>query len=309
MNFQPDSGLLGELSFEDMAQITLDAIGDAVLVIDPEGRVIYLNKVAKKLTGWTGSDALGRSVDDVFFVIDGVSRHRVKNPAQRAIKEGQVVALALGSILVRRDGSDLAIEDSAAPIYDAAGKLAGAVIVFHDARQSGSVTQKMSYLAQHDYLTGLPNRVLMQERLTQAIGMAKRHQKHIAVLFLDLDDFKQINDSYGHAVGDQLLQSVAEQILTCVRSTDTVSRQGGDEFIILLSEVEAREDAAHIANKLLAELSTPRTIGGHVINITPSIGISIYPENGDDADSLLLHADMAMYSSKKSGRNTFQFYH
>ena len=308
------SNLLPEVSFseslfEDIARASLDAIGDAVLAIDLKGRVIYLNNVAKIMTGWIAGHALGRLVEDVFSVVDGETRHRVENPALRAMKEGRPVALALGSVLIRRDGSDLAIEDSAIPILDRAGKIAGAVIIFHDARDSSTARQRMHHMAHHDSLTGLPNRALMLERLTYAIGMAKRHNKHIAVLFMDLDDFKQINDRYGHAIGDQLLQSVSEEILNCVRSTDTVSRQGGDEFIVLLTEIEARDDAAHIANKLLTKFSMPRLIGGHLLKISPSIGISIYPEDGVDADRLLQHADSAMYISKKDGRNSYQFFH
>jgi diguanylate cyclase (GGDEF)-like protein/PAS domain S-box-containing protein len=297
------------LLFEDIARIALDAIGDGVLAVDPQGKVIYLNAVAKAMTGWADGKALGRLVNDVFFVVDGATRHRAINPAQRAMREGQKVALSLGSVLIRRDGSDLAIEDSAIPIYDRTGQVAGAVIVFHDAKDSGSARQKILHLAHHDSLTGLPNRMLMLERLTHAIGMAKRHKKRMAVLFIDLDDFKHINDRHGHAVGDQLLCSVAQEILNCVRSTDTVSRQGGDEFIVLLTEVEAKSDAAHIASKLLVEFSNPRLIGGHLLKISPSIGISIFPEDGIDADTLLLHADSAMYNSKKYGRNTYQFFH
>src|SRR5690606_34716997 len=195
-NFRGVNDLLGRafgnVSFEDMALITLDAIGDAVLVVDPEGRVIYLNKVAETLTGWSRKDALGSSIDQVFLIIDGITRKRAVSPARRAISEGRTVELALGSILVRRDGTDVAIEDSAAPIHNHLGQMAGAVIVFHDARQSGHAIQKMSHLAQHDALTGLPNRILLMERLTHAIGMAKRNHKQIALLFLDLDHFKQI---------------------------------------------------------------------------------------------------------------------
>lgn len=300
--------LSGSVSFEDMAQITLDAIGDAVLVIDPQGRVIYLNRVAESLTGWTSDDALGCAIGEVFFVLNGVTRQRAINPAQRAIQEQRTVDLALGSILIRRDGTHLAIEDSAAPIINHAGQIEGAVIVFHDARQSGAEIQKMSHLAQHDVLTGLPNRMLLMERLTQAIGMARRHQKQIALLFVDLDNFKDVNDAFGHSIGDQLLQTVAERIVSCVRVTDTVSRYGGDEFVILLTEIENREDAAHIAEKLLSKFSIPSWIDSQSVKLTLSIGISVYPENGSDADTLMKNSDMAMYTIKENGRNSYQFF-
>ncbi|MFL1482709.1 diguanylate cyclase domain-containing protein [Marinobacter sp. LN3S78] len=290
-----------------MAQITLDAIGDAVLVVDPWGKLLYLNKVAETMTGWSREEALGRPVEQVFFVFDGTTRERVRSPAQQAIDEDQNVALALGSVLVRRDGADLTIEDSAAPIHDHHGRIVGAVIVFHDARQAGSVIQKMSHQAQHDFLTDLPNRMLLLERLTQAIGMANRHQKQMALLFLDLDHFKQVNDSLGHAMGDHLLRDVAAEISNCVRATDTVSRHGGDEFVILLTEIEKRSDAAQIAEKVLARFSTPRMVDGRQLQVTMSMGIAVYPENGMDADTLMRNADSAMYTAKKSGRNSYHF--
>ncbi len=299
--------LAGNVSFEDMAQITLDAIGDAVLVIDPHGKVIYLNKVAETLTGWSSEEAIGSAVGEIFFVLDSITRQRAKNPAQRAIRERRTVELALGSVLVRRDGTDLAIEDSAAPIINHHGQIEGAVIVFHDARQSYAEMEKMSHLALHDGLTGLPNRMALKERLTQAIGMAKRHRKQIALLFLDLDHFKEINDTYGHSVGDQLLKDVSEKIVSCVRATDTVSRHGGDEFVVLLTEIEERQDASQIAEKLLAKFSTPIIVEDHKIQLTMSIGISVYPENGIDADSLMQSSDTAMYTIKESGRNSYRF--
>ncbi len=302
-------GSFGDVSFEDMAKITLDSIGDAVLVVDPTAKVIYINKVAETMTGWSRKEALGRPVDEVFCIINGTTREPAISPAQRAISEERTVELALGSVLIRRDGTDVAIEDSAAPIRNRKGGMAGAVIVFHDARQSGSVIQEMSHRAQHDFLTGLPNRVLLIERLTQAIGMAKRHHKQIALLFLDLDDFKQINDTQGHAVGDHLLQVVAADMVSCVRGTDTVSRHSGDEFVILLTEIEARTDAAHIAEKVLAKFVAPHIISGHKLQVTLSIGISVYPEDGVDADIMIRSADKAMYSAKKAGRSTYQFCH
>lgn len=301
-----DAEALGDLSFRDMAQITLDAIGDAVLVVNPQGQVIYLNKVAETMTGWSREEALGRPVEEVFVIIDGTTGQRGTGPSQRAIDEGQIVELALGSVLVRRDGTRIPIEDSAAPISGRLGKVAGAVIVFHDAQQSQFEIRKMSHLAQHDVLTGLPNRVLLTEQLTQALGLAERHHQQVALLFLDLDNFKQVNDSLGHAVGDQLLQDVAENIVACVRATDTVSRHGGDEFVILLPQIEDIEDPTRVAEKLVARFSQPLTIAGHELQVTLSIGISVYPDNGTDASTLMRKADAAMYVSKKSDRSTYQ---
>lgn len=300
---------LGDVSFEDIAQTTFDAISDAVLVVNPKGKVVYLNKAAETLTGWSSDEALGRSGEDVFFILDSATHRRVISPASRAMREGQSVALALGSVLIRSDGSRLAIEESATPIFNRLGQMTGAAIVFHDARRSEIVTQRMTHHAQHDFLTGLPNRLLLKERLSQALGMASRHGKKTALLFLDLDHFKEINDSYGHGVGDQLLRAVAADVASCVRATDTVSRHGGDEFVILLTEIEELQDAAHIAEKLLAKFAEPRFVDGQELNVTLSIGISVYPENGVDSETLIRSADAAMYAAKKSGRNNYQFYH
>lgn len=299
---------LGAGVFNDMARISLDSVSDAVLAVDTKGLVLYLNKVAEKLTGWSREEAKGRPVEQVFFVFDDTIGGRAQSPAQRAINEGQAVKLALGNVLIRRDGMGIAIEDSATPIRNHEGTTTGAVIVFHDARQSRSALRKMSHHAQHDFLTGLPNRMLLMERLTQAIGLANRHGKQIALLFMDLDNFKRINDTQGHTVGDNLLRDVAAEIMNCVRTTDTVSRHGGDEFVVLLSEIEVPYDAVRVAKKLLARFAEPRNIEGRELQATLSIGISIYPEDGCDAGILMGNADMAMYATKESGRNSYRLF-
>jgi diguanylate cyclase (GGDEF)-like protein len=167
---------------------------------------------------------------------------------------------------------------------------------------------KMAHAAHHDVVTDLPNRVLLNDRISQAIAQARHHRRPMAVMFLDLDHFKNINDSLGHAIGDELLQSVGKRLMRGVRESDTVSRLGGDEFVILLSEVAEPEDAATSARKLLSSLNAPHSLGGLDLHIDASIGISIYPGDGNDAEALIKSADMAMYHAKNSGRNTFQFF-
>lgn len=292
---------------QERAQVTLNSIADAVLITDLTGNVTYLNVAAEAMTGWSRQDALGRPLAEVFRVLDGMT-HQASDPARRAIEEDRPVDLAIDRVLVRRDGFESAIEDSSAPIHNQNGAVIGAVIVFHDVSQSRAMASKMAYLAQHDFLTGLPNRVMLTERLSLAIGLAQRHHKQVALLFLDLDYFKHINDSLGHAIGDQLLQSVAVRLTGCVRFTDTVCRQGGDEFVILLSEIERPEDAGHVAEKLLTTLAVPQHIGEHELHVTLSIGISIYPDDGEDADTVMQNADTAMYHAKASGRNNYQFF-
>lgn len=293
---------------KERAQVTLNSIGDAVLTTNLPGNVTYLNQVAEMMTGWSLEKAIGRPLSEVFRIVDGTTREVAPNPAQRAISENRTVGLAANSILLRRDGVESAIEDSAAPIHNRDGQVAGAVIVFHDVSESRAMALKMAHLAQHDFLTGLPNRALLTERLSRAIGQARRHSKRVGMLFLDLDYFKHINDSLGHAVGDQLLQLVAERLAVCVRDTDTVCRQGGDEFVILLAEIEHARDAAPIAEKLLAAFGEPCLIAGHELHVSLSIGISVYPDDGMDADAVMKNADTAMYHAKANGRNNYQFF-
>lgn len=293
---------------KERAQVTLNSIGDAVVSTDPEGRVTYLNLVAERMTGWSLEDAVGQSLADVFRIIDGATREVATNPAERAIAENRTVGLAADCILVRRDGMEFAIEDSAAPIHDRNGRVTGAVIVFHDVSESRAMAEKMAYLAQHDFLTGLANRALLTERLSRAIGLAQRHKKQVALLFADLDDFKRINDSMGHTVGDQLLKLVADRLVSCVRATDTVCRQGGDEFVILLAEIEQPQDAANVAEKLIAALEVPQLVGEHEYAVTLSVGISVYPDDSHDVDTVMHNADTAMYQAKASGRNNYKFF-
>lgn len=305
-----DRAAHAEALFEEKerAQVTLNSIGDAVMSCDVSSRVTYLNKVAERMTGWTGEMATGRPIEDVFRIIDATTREPISNPMGLAIRDNKTVLLAPNSILSRRDGVEAAIEDSAAPIHDRHGRVTGAVMVFHDVSSTRALSLNLAHQAQHDSLTDLPNRLLLDERLTHAILLGRRHGLKLGVLYLDLDRFKKINDSLGHEVGDRLLQEVAKRLQGCVRGSDTVSRQGGDEFVILLSELKAGQDAVVSADKVLQALGKPFLIDGHNLHVSASIGIAIFPEDGKDPESLLKHADFAMYHAKDCGRNNFQFF-
>jgi len=293
---------------KERADVTLNSIGDAVMSTDEWCNITYLNVVAEALTGWSRTEAAGRPADEIFHIVDADSREVVGNPMGLAIRENRTVGLTPNCVLIRRDGVEAAIEDSAAPIHNRQGEVTGAVMVFHDVSTARAVSQRMSYLAQHDGLTDLPNRIMLNDRLAQAIAMAKRHQHKLAVLFLDLDRFKHINDSLGHAVGDLLLRSVAKRLVSRVRNSDTVSRQGGDEFVILLSEIAHAEDAGISAENILRSLDEPHLLDEHEIHITGSIGIVTFPDDAADADALLKCADLAMYQAKATGRNNYQFF-
>lgn len=288
-------------------EIALNSINEAVVIVDRQERVDYLNFAAEKLTGWAGEEAIGQSVSTVMQIID---RHSgdIEQRNNEVVRQEKSLILQGGRFLVRRDGSEVAITESVTAIHDTNGTIEGQVIVFHDLTEAQSMTEKMIHLAQHDFLTNLPNRSLLNDRITQAIALAKRREAKLALLFLDLDNFKHINDSLGHETGDLLLKAVAETLAGCVRSSDTVSRQGGDEFVILVTQSSSDEDAALTAEKILSALTVSYSIGNHDLHVTTSIGISLYPEDGEDAETLIKNADTAMYYAKKKGRNNFQFF-
>jgi diguanylate cyclase (GGDEF)-like protein/PAS domain S-box-containing protein len=292
----------------ERAEVTLNSIGDAVLSTDLAGYVTYLNAAAERMTGWTRQDAAGRLLAEVFHIVDGDTREPVANPLALAVQENRTVGLTPNCVLIRRDGHEAAIEDSAAPIHDRRGRVTGAVIVFHDVSVTRAMSLQMSHLAHHDALTDLPNRLLLNDRLAQAIELGRRHRRPLAVLFMDLDRFKHINDSLGHVLGDQLLRSVAERLTLCVRSSDTVSRQGGDEFVLVLTEMDQASHATISAKKVLDAVAEPHHIAGRELHLTASIGVSVYPDDGRDAETLMKNADLAMYHAKEHGRGRYEFF-
>jgi diguanylate cyclase (GGDEF)-like protein/PAS domain S-box-containing protein len=296
--FQPEAAAEIALSAAGLALVILDSIGDAVVSIDIAGNITYLNPVAERMTGWSGSEASGRPLQHVVRIIDAYSREQVRDPLAMAMRQDDTVGLGDDCLLVRRDGEESAIEDTAAPIHDSRGKVIGAVIVFHGVGAARAMSVRMSHLAQHDPLTGLPNRLLLHDRLGRAIASARRRASALAVLFLDVDRFKRINDSLGHAAGDQVLVSIANRLTACVRDSDTVCRYGGDEFVVLLSEVACSEDAAFSADQLLAAIAMPQRIGDHELHVTASVGVSVYPADGTDAVALLRKADLALLRAK-----------
>jgi diguanylate cyclase (GGDEF)-like protein/PAS domain S-box-containing protein len=261
---------------QERARVTLDSIGDAVITTDLGGRVTYLNVVAERLTGWTRHEASGHHVDEVFRTVDGATGEDVRSAMELAVREDATVGLTSNHASVRDAEAEASSENSAAPIHNRRGAVTGAVMVFRDMSTARALSHRMSYLAQHDSLTDLPNRGLLNDRLNHAISLAQRRRKKMAVLFLDIDRFKHVNDSLGHEVGDRLLQSIARRLLGCVRRSDTVSRQGGDEFVILLSEIAQAQDAAVSAEKMLQALSATHCIDEHELRVTGSIGIIVW---------------------------------
>ncbi|WP_052452172.1 putative bifunctional diguanylate cyclase/phosphodiesterase [Noviherbaspirillum autotrophicum] len=293
---------------KERARVTLESIGDGVLSTDVHCNITYLNPEAERMTGWTRDEARGRPIAEIFRLINGDTRQPARNPVEAVIADKKNLALQARSILVRRDGEEAPIEDSAAPIFDRNGEVTGAVVTFRDVTETQAMARKMAHLAEHDYLTGLPNRLLLNDRLSQAIAYATRHGTKLAVFFLDLDNFKHINDSLGHSVGDELLSGVAKRLTSQVRHSDTVSRLGGDEFVVLVLEDTDVEHFPFTAEKILRALAAPHHLSGNELHVTTSIGISLFPDDGADAETLVKNADIAMYHAKKNGRNNFQFF-
>lgn len=291
-----------------LAEVTLASIGDAVITTDAEGRVNFLNTVATTLTGWPADEATGRPVTEVFHIVNEFTRERVLNPVDEVVTKGKKVNLANHTLLIARDGIEYNIEDSAAPIVTQDGTLQGCVLVFHDITEKHLAKKQLEWQAVHDVLTGLPNRVLLADRFQRALASAQRQKNLLGVCMLDLDNFKPVNDKYGHIIGDQLLVQVTARLGQAVRSMDTIARLGGDEFVLLLCDITSTEEMEQVLSRILAYISTPYFIDRKLIDISASAGIAVYPLDDADSDTLLRHADQAMYLAKQAGRNRIHWF-
>jgi diguanylate cyclase (GGDEF)-like protein/PAS domain S-box-containing protein len=293
---------------KERALVTLNCIGDAVICTDVSGGITFLNVVAERMTGWSFQEAAGRPMTEVCRILDDRSRGPTLIPTGSASSQDMAERPVSNSSLVRRDGFEIPVEDSVAPIRNREGHSIGTVVVFRDVSAARAMSLEMIHSAEHDFLTGLPNRTLFNDRLAQGIAVARRSKRLLAVLFLDLDGFKHINDSLGHQTGDKVIQSIARRLVNCARCSDTVSRQGGDEFIVLLYDLERAEDAAIAARRMLETIAEPHSIEGHDLHVTASVGIGVYPDDGEDAETLIKSADTAMYQAKENGRHGYQFF-
>jgi diguanylate cyclase (GGDEF)-like protein/PAS domain S-box-containing protein len=296
------------LDERERAQATLESIGDGVITTDTSARVTYMNPAAEALCGLARAEAYGQCVSNVFRPIEPETGRPLADPVDEALRDAKVVHLPVGSHLRRRDGEIIPIDGRSAALRDAAGRLAGTVLVFQDISAAQAMAARLTHQATHDALTGLPNRTLLMDRLNQSLMHATRTGGRIAVMFLDVDRFKQINDTLGHAVGDELLKQIAQRLRGCVRRADTVSRQGGDEFIVLLADAGEPMELSDLAEKIVSRLAGPYAVDDYELHLSASLGISVFPEDGADAETLLKHADIAMYHAKQNGRNTFQFF-
>lgn len=288
---------------KELAQVTLQSIGDAVISTDAIGKVVNINPMAEKLTGWNFKEAQAQNLSDIFHIVNEYTREPVANPIEKVLQENRVVGLANHTILIARDGSEYAIEDSAAPICNNQSQVIGAVIVFRDVTESRQLSNQLSWQANHDPLTGLYNRREFEQRLIKAISSA-HHEKHQhAFCYLDLDQFKIINDTCGHNAGDELLKQITNLLQQQVRSSDVLARLGGDEFGFLLTQCPL-SIAIKIANNLRQWIEDFRfRWQGQIFSIGVSIGLVEISTHTENIDKLMNTADAACYIAKANGRN------
>ena len=295
-------------SEKERLRITLNSIGDAVIATDTEGFITFMNPIAERMTGWRFKDAKGEKIEKVMPLRDASSKHASINPLYLALKEQRTVAMALNSELVSLNGQIYAVEDSAAPIRDENGNVIGAIMVFHDVSETMAMAIKMSHLANHDQLTDLPNRILLQDRLLVACSTAKARGLKAAALLIDIDNFKYLNDSLGHQAGDELICQMAGRLKALIPQSYTLARLGGDEFVILMSDISTVEAASALASRLLEAMHEQFILNEQHCNVSFSIGISIFPDDAAEAEQLLRHADVALYRAKQEGRNRYCFF-
>ncbi len=293
---------------KERAEVTLQSIGDAVITTDSKGLVDFMNPSAEKLTGWSNSSAKNKPVESVARLLNEREMEAGNLLLSSLRGESAEASFPENTMIVTRDGMRCDIHGTAAPIHDHSGKVVGGVITMSDVSNLRETAALLSYQATHDALTDLPNRGMLQEHLQRAISYAHRSGQGIGVLFVDLDNFKSVNDGLGHAAGDQVLAAVAKRLQECHRGEDLVARQGGDEFVVVLDHIENTQQVSVVARKVCDALDRPVEIEGHSYFVTASIGISVYPRDGKSVEDLLKNADAAMYRAKGKGRGYIQYY-
>ncbi|WP_163337768.1 EAL domain-containing protein [Desulfopila sp. IMCC35008] len=292
----------------ERAFVTLHSIGDGVITTNIDCLIEYLNPAAEKLTGYRNAEAIGLRVNEIFPVLTENEGEKPCTIVRECIDKSEIIHMQEEAVFYDRSGNEHIVQVTAGPLMDDAGNSLGAVFGISDVTEKKQALKRLTYQATHDHLTALPNRSLLFDRLHLAITRAHRAGKSVAILFLDLDNFKKVNDQLGHSGGDVLLKMVGKRLKEACRSGDTVARLGGDEFVILLEELTDLRVTATVANKFIHLLEPPFHVAGNEFFITGSIGISVYPKDGTGVDELVKHADIAMYEAKKSGRNNYLFF-
>jgi diguanylate cyclase (GGDEF)-like protein/PAS domain S-box-containing protein len=281
----------------------VDSSFDAIISMTPDRRITSWNAAAENMYGYAGHEVIGRSVE-IIVPPDRLAEFRT---VYERLGRGEYVE-PFETERMTKDGRRLEIALSLSPIKDQHGGVIGFSGIGRDITERRRTEDRIRHLALHDSLTSLPNRALFQDRLQQALAEARRHDRRVALLLLDLDHFKDINDTLGHTAGDRFLMEVAQRLDACVRASDTVARLGGDEFALILTQLRRPEDAAVLARRVVRIVAKGMRLENQEIQTTASIGITIYPSDSRDADQLLRHADLALYRAKAEGRNTYRFY-
>ncbi len=298
-------------SAKERAEVTVRSIADGVITIDRNENIRYMNPVAEALTGYSLKEALGLPLSKVFNTHNTRNSHNFQTSSHHFMSpdaHNRFNRSNKSKTFVNRTGTKYAIRTVSGEIRDAQGESDGMVLAISDVSETKEILDKIAHQASHDELTQLPNRALLMDRLHQAVTRAQRSKKQIAVMFVDLDGFKKINDGLGHAAGDILIKLAAERLSQCGRKGDTVARLGGDEFVLVLEGWSKSMRVFAVANKVLKQLAQPFWVDNQEAFISASIGISLYPKDGDDAEALLKTADTAMYHAKEEGKNNFQFF-
>jgi diguanylate cyclase (GGDEF)-like protein/PAS domain S-box-containing protein len=287
----------------------INSMGCAVIVTYANGCIQMMNSTAELITGWKQSEALGKDLVEVVSLVDKDIGEKIGNLATDAIEAGEILDLPENCTLITKDGKEIAIGDNVAPIIDQNGNITGAVLVFQDITKRKQTEAQLMRNAFYDGLTALPNRVLFLDRLRQTIERSKRRSDYyFAVLFLDLDGFKEINDRFGHGIGDDFLVAIARRLESCLRGGDTVARFGGDEFTVLLEDIKDITDATNVAQRIQEALRSPLHLNGYELSTTASIGITWNFSNYEDPATLLRDADIAMYQAKRQGKATYAIF-
>jgi diguanylate cyclase (GGDEF)-like protein/PAS domain S-box-containing protein len=282
----------------------IQSVSDGVHVVDVNGIVLIENAASAKMLGWCGDCLVGKHGHrEIHHHHADLTEHALADcPIYATILDGQTRHIK-DDVFWRQDGTSFPVEYTTAPLRDNHGVIYGATVVFRDVTELKEAQARLLRMAQYCPMTDLPNRALFSDRLQLALAMAKRNQTKLGLLFIDLDEFKPINDTLGHAMGDALLQKAAQRMSGCVRHSDTVARLGGDEFVVLLPVVEGPADALAVAEKIRHALHEAFELDGHVVQISASMGVAIFPDHGVDELALTHSADVAMYAVKAHGRN------
>ncbi|MEH2043909.1 GGDEF domain-containing response regulator [Nostoc sp.] len=300
-----------KILYEEKQRLTaiINSMGSAVIVTYANGCIEMMNPIAEVITGWKQNEAFGKNLIEVVNLVNKDVGEKIENLATYVIEAGEVFNLPENCTLITKDGKEIAIGDNIAPIRDRDGNITGAVLVFQDITKRKQTEAQLIRNAFYDGLTELPNRILFLDRLRQTIERSKRRSDYyFAVLFLDLDGFKEINDRFGHAIGDDFLVAIARRLESCLRSGDTVARFGGDEFTVLLEDIKDITDATNVAKRIQDSLKLPVNLNGYQLSTTASIGITWNFSNYEEPATLLRDADIAMYQAKQQGKATYAIF-